>query len=208
MSIPRDQLVEDRTGLVKFARVFSNVVSPPVMFAALGIAFALYEQPFWPGIGWAALYAFIVSLAPIIGVLYMLKKGIISELHMSNTRERHLPYIMAVAFAALAYGLITWFQGPTLLRCLALFNIIELSALGIINMFWLISMHSTGIMATFVLTGLVFSWEAGLAIVFPFVIAVSWVRLYLKRHTPAQIIAGLALGTITVLSLTFISCFS
>ncbi|MCA9926893.1 MAG: hypothetical protein KC419_00395 [Anaerolineales bacterium] len=208
MSIPRDQLVEDRTGFVKFARVFSNVVSPPVMFAALGIAFALYERPFWPGIGWAALYAFIVSLAPIIGVLYMLKKGIISELHMSNTRERHLPYIMAVAFAALAYGLITWFQGPTLLRCLALFNIIELSALGIINMFWLISMHSTGIMATFVLTGLVFSWEAGLALVFPFVIAVSWVRLYLKRHTPAQIAAGLALGTVTVLSLTFIGCFS
>ncbi|MCA9922324.1 MAG: hypothetical protein KC421_08125 [Anaerolineales bacterium] len=208
MSIPRDQLVEDRTGFVKFARVFSNVVSPPVMFAALGIAFALYERPFWPGIGWAALYAFIVSLAPIIGVLYMLKKGIISELHMSNTRERHLPYIMAVAFAALAYGLITWFQGPALLRCLALFNIIELSALGIINMFWLISMHSTGIMATFVLTGLVFSWEAGLAIAFPFVIAVSWVRLYLKRHTPAQIVAGLALGTVTVLSLTFIGCFS
>jgi len=35
---------------------------------------------------------------------------------------------------------------------------IELAALGIINAFWLISLHSTGIMATFLLVGLVFGW--------------------------------------------------
>lgn len=208
MSIPRDQFVENRTGLVKFARYFSNIASPPVMFAALGVAFGLRGQSFWPGMSWAALYGFVVSLAPILGVFYMLKTGAISELHMSNTKERHLPYVMAVAFATAAYWLLTWLDGPYLLRCLALFNIIELAALGLINIYWLISMHSTGIMATFMLVGLVFGWATSLSIVFPFVIAVCWVRLYLKRHTPAQVIAGLALGIVSVFSLTLIGCFS
>ena len=207
MNIPRDRLIENRTGLVKFARIFSNVVSPPVMFAILGIAFALKERPFWPGMGWATVYGLLVSLAPIIVVLILLKTGRISELHMSNTKERNLPYVTAVAFAAIAYGILAWFDGPYLLQCLALFNIIELTALGLINMVWLISLHSTGVMAAFVLVGLVFGWPVSAIIVLPFVFAVCWVRLYLKRHTLAQVIAGLVLGTVSVLSLQLIGCF-
>ena len=53
---------------------------------------------------------------------------------------------------------------------------------------------------------LVFGWAAGL-IVLPLVVLVVWVRLYLKRHTPAQVVAGMALGTISVLSLTLVGCF-
>ena len=208
MTIPRDTFSENRTGMVKFARHFSNVVSPPVMFAILGVVFALRERPFWSGMGWATIYSLIVSLAPILFVVYMLKTGRIAELHMSNTKERYLPYIAAVAFAALAYGILTWFDGPHLLRCLALFNIIELAALGIINLYWLISLHSTGIMATFMLVGLVFDWSTSFTYVFPFVIAVCWVRLYLKRHSVSQIVAGLTLGVVSVLSLTLMGCFA
>jgi membrane-associated phospholipid phosphatase len=62
-------------------------------------------------------------------------------------------------------------------------------------------------MATFVIVGLVFGWGYSLIVV-PFVISVCWVRLYLKRHTPAQVVAGLGLGVLTsVLSLTLLGCF-
>ncbi len=215
MSTPRDRNVGNRTGLVKFARVFSNVVSPPVMFAVLGIVFAFHGQSpffqdgrlFWINFGWAAVYGFLASLGPILVVLYLLKTGRISELHMSNTSERHIPYATAVIFAAIAFGLISWFDGPELLRCLALFNIVELIALALINIYWLISIHTTGIMATFVLIGLVFGWNVSLIAVLPFVAAVTWVRLYLKRHTPAQVTAGMVLGVVSVLSLTLVGCF-
>lgn len=207
MNVPRDQDAANRTGLVRFAHIYSNVISPPVMFAALGLAFGWASLPFWPGFGWAAVYGILVSLLPILFVLYLLKTGHIKELHMSNTRERHLPYITAVLCALLAYFIIRWFEGPALLRCLALFNIIELVALAIINIYWLISIHTTGIMATWLLVGLVFGWVASLIVV-PFVISVCWVRLYLKRHTPAQVLAGLGLGIVSVLSLTLIGCFN
>jgi membrane-associated phospholipid phosphatase len=207
MNIPRDRQIENRTGLVRFARIFSNVISPPVMFAIMGIAFALKERPFWPGMGWAAVYGLLASLAPIIVVLVLLKTGRISELHMSNTKERNIPYATAVVFATIAYGLIIWQDGPPLLQCLALFNIVELTALGLINTAWLISLHSTGIMATFVLVGLIFGWTTSLLIVLPFVIVVCWVRLYLKRHTPAQVAAGIILGIASVFSLQLVGCF-
>jgi len=206
MSAPLDRDIHNRTGLVKFARIFSNIVSPPVMFALLGIAIPLKTLPFWQGFGWAAVYGLLVSLAPILVVLYLLKIGYISELHMSNTSERHLPYATAVAFALLAFGIVSWFDGPELLRCLLIFNIIELILLGVINIWWLISIHTTGVMATWLIVGLVWGWTASLIVV-PFVIAVSWVRLYLKRHTPGQVFAGFALGIVSVLSLTLIGCF-
>ncbi|MBE2220956.1 MAG: hypothetical protein IAF02_05420 [Anaerolineae bacterium] len=206
MAKPLDHYEEQRTGTVKAARLFSNIVSPPVLFALLGLAFALYERPSLNGLLWAAVYGFFVSLLPILIVLYLLKTGRIAELHMSNTRERHIPYLSAVLSAGIAFLLITFFDGPELLRCLTIFNMIELATLGVINAFWLISMHATGIMATFLLVGLVFGWAYSL-IVLPFVFLVCAVRLYLRRHTVMQVIAGLGLGLVTVYFMTLIGCF-
>ena len=205
--LPLDLLAQNRTGIVKAARIYSNVVSPPVMFAVVGLAFGLYALPGWLGFWWAAVYGLLVSLAPILVVVFLLKTGRIAELHMSNTRERNIPYLSAILFAGIAYGLIAGFNGPDLLRCLALFNIIELILLTVINHFWLISLHATGAMATAVLIGLVFGWPLSLLVAGPMVISVCWVRLFLKRHTPAQIVAGLALGTAVVLSLIPLGCF-
>jgi membrane-associated phospholipid phosphatase len=205
--LPLDQLAQNRTGFVKAARIYSNVVSPPVMFAVVGLALGLHVLPSWTGFLWAAVYGLLVSLAPILVVIFLLKTGRIAELHMSNTRERNIPYLSAILFAAIAYGLIAQFNGPELLRCLALFNVIELTALTLINHFWLISLHATGAIASAVLAGLVFGWPMGLLIGGPLVISVCWVRLFLKRHTPAQIVAGLALGTAVVLILVPFGCF-
>lgn len=207
MDRPLDQRAADRHGQVRAARLFSNIVSPPVMFALVGLALALHELPFWRALAWAALYGFIVSLVPILFILFLLRTGRIAELHMSSTRERHLPYLSAIFCAVLAYLLINLANGPALMRCLTLFNIVELVMLAIINVFWLISIHATGITATLMIVGLVFGWTAGFAIVFPFVVAVCAVRLYLKRHTPWQLAAGLALGVATVSSLSLTGCF-
>lgn len=205
--LPLDLLAQNRIGIVRTARIYSNVVSPPVMFAVVGLAFGLYAEPGWIGFMWAAVYGLLVSLAPILVVLYLLKTGRIAELHMSNTRERNIPYISAVVFAAIAYGLLTWLNGPELLHCLALFNVIELIGLAVINNFWLISLHATGAMATAVLVILVFGWNAGLLVGLPLVVSVCWVRLFLKRHTVAQVVAGLILGTAVVLMLVPFGCF-
>jgi membrane-associated phospholipid phosphatase len=206
MHHPRDHHAAARVGAVRAARLFSNIVSPPVMFALLGLALALYERPWWPALAWAAVYGFFVSLTPILFILYLLRTGRIDELHMSNTAERHLPYLVALLCAVFALGLFVLLDGPELMRCLLIFNVIELAALGLINVYWLISIHATGIMATVLIVGLVFGGPTALLLL-PVVALVIGVRLFLRRHTPGQVVAGLALGVISVQALVSLGCF-
>ena len=194
------------TSLVRLARVFSNVVSPPVMFALMGLAITWSVLPFWEGLFWAAVYGFWVSLMPMLVVAYMLKTGRISDLHMSNTRERRIPYLTSVLGSLIASAIIHFFEGPELLRCLAIFSTLELAALALITNFWLISIHASAIAAVTMISGLVFGWWT-LILLLPVVVIVCWVRLYLRRHTFQQVVAGLSLGVITVWLLVPIGCF-
>lgn len=207
MSKPRDHHIVDRVGLVWAARLFSNVVSPPVMFAVLGLTLALHgTNTILAGLAWAAVYGFFVALAPILFVLQLLQRGRIVELHMTDTRERHLPYLVAVLMSLLVLALILILDGPPLLFCLALFNVLTLSVLGVVNVRWLVSFHATAVSAFVTIITLVFGPVAGL-LTSPLVPLVVTVRLYLRRHTVAQMIGGLLWGAGSVLLLWRLGCF-
>lgn len=206
MSSPLDWHEENRTGPIRAARLFSNIVSPPVMFALMGYLLAFASLSFWPALVWGTVYGLFISLAPILFVLWSLNSGRVAELHMSDTRERQIPYLVAVGCAAALYAVLVLFDGPELLRCLAVFNMVTLALLALINLRWLISFHATAVAAAWAIVGFVFGWTASLLII-PLVTLVIVVRLYLKRHTVAQVIAGLALGVGMVLLLTQFGCF-
>jgi membrane-associated phospholipid phosphatase len=206
MTTPKDHNPESTIGLVRTARIFSNIISPPVIFAVLGLALAWRELPIWPGFLWAAVYGLLVSLLPILFVVYRLRTGQISDLHMNTTRERRLPYLVGVGAAVLALAVIAIFDGPQLLFCLSLVSVIELGVLAVINDFWKISIHATSIAGATVIVALVYGLPFGLLLL-PLVLLVSWLRLYLRRHTVAQVLAGLALGTFAPLSMYVLGCF-
>ncbi len=206
MTVPKDTHEADRVGMVRAGRILSNVISPPVMFALIGLALGVYERPFWPGLAWGFVFGLMVALVPLLVILYLMRIGRISELHMSNTSERHIPYLTSVITGMLTFVIITVFDGPVLLRCLSILSTITLGALGLINTKWLISIHATAAAATWLIATLIFGWVVGL-IFLPFLVLISWVRLYLKRHTPAQVLAGIALGFSTVLLMRMLGCF-
>jgi len=203
--IPLDLHLADRTGLVRVARLFSNIVSPPVLGATLGLAAGLHALPTWRGLVWAVLYGLLVSLAPILFVLFLLKTGRVQELHMTNKRERYVPYLVGILSSAIVYGLVKWGGGPNVIGCLALFNSVQLAALGLVNFYWLISFHASAMSATALLSVLIFGrWT--LLLTAPLLLTVAMVRLYLRRHTPAQIVAGILLGILVVYGLVASGC--
>ncbi len=206
MTTPKDHSAESTIGSVRTARIFSNIISPPVMFAGLGLTLSWRDLPFWPGLLWAAIFGFWVSLMPILFVVYRLRAGKISDLHMNTTQERRLPYLVSVFGALVALTIVRLFDGPDLLLCLSVFSVIELSILGLINDFWKISIHAASISATAVIVGLVYGLGVGLLLL-PLVLLVTWLRLYLRRHTVTQVGAGLALGVTAPLLLTQFGCF-
>ncbi len=207
MQKPRDHDAADRVGLVRLSRIVSNIVSPPVMFAVLGLALALHALPPVPALAWATVYGFFVSLTPILFVLYLLRIGRVAELHMSNTGERHLPYLVAILGSLAVIGLLRLLEGPELLLCLAFFNLVTIVVVAAVNMFWLISFHSAAAMAMDTIVVLVFGPAAGLALA-PLVALVVAARLYLRRHTLGQVVGGLLLGMGCVLLLRQFGCFT
>ena len=206
MSIPRDTHKADRVGSVRLARVLSNVISPPTMFAATGLALGVRERGWWPGFGWGAFYAILISLTPMLVIVYLMRTGHIGDLHMSATRERHIPYLSAAISGAVVYAVLTLLDGPALLRCLAVFTFVTLSLLALINSRWLISIHATAAASTWLIFTLVFGPAVGL-VVLPVTVLICYVRLYLKRHTPAQVLAGAALGLSVVAIMRLLGCF-
>jgi membrane-associated phospholipid phosphatase len=206
MTVPRDKNVGDRVGAVRVARHISNIISPPTMFAAIGLALGAYERPILPGLAWGFLYALIVTLTPMVVVTYLLHTGRIEDLHMSRTGDRHIPYLVAVLSGIIAYLVVYLFDGPDLLQCLAMLNIITLGALGIINTRWLISIHATAAGATWLIATLIFGPVVSL-ILLPLVILICYIRLFLLRHTLAQVLAGVALGLTIVLIMRAFGCF-
>ncbi|MBP6015642.1 MAG: hypothetical protein KA586_02900 [Candidatus Promineofilum sp.] len=206
MTVPRDHHVGDRTGMVRLARILSNIISPPIMFALIGLALGVYERSFWPGLAWGIVYSLLIALTPMLVIFYLLRIGRVSDLHMSATNERHIPYVTSVTTGALAYVLLVFFDGPVLLRCLAILSVITLGTLGLINTQWLISIHATAAAATWMIATLVFGWLTGLLLL-PLLVLIASIRLYLKRHTPAQVLVGIALGFSTVLLMRLFGCF-
>lgn len=147
---------------------------------------------------WGVVYGLLVSLFPILVVLTMLKFGFVEELHMSNTRERRIPYLAAILGGLASWVLAAVYQLEVHFLHLAIFTVLNLVLLFLITLFWLISMHTAGAAAFSALLGAMWGWLPATVIGLPVLVSVTAARLYLRRHSPAQAIAGIALGFFSV----------
>jgi len=179
--------------MTKTASVISNVLSPPAVSAAIGFALAFVAAPFLPALIVGAIHGVLVSLLPVVYIVVMLKRGTITDLHMMNRHERHIPNFLVVSGAVIAWVILRAFDAPIALQRLALLDALLLAALGVINIWWQISAHSAAIVSAVTICGVVFGLPVALG-ASPLVIVVPWARLYLKRHTVRQVIAGGVLG--------------
>ena len=207
MDRPQDLNLTSSLAAGRFARIFSNVVSPPSVLALLGLVVALTTLPFWPGLAWAAVHGFLISLVPLGVIVYLLKTGRVGDLHMRNKNERHTPYLVGLTCAVLALSVASGFGAPKLLRSLIACNIIALATLGFINVYWLISSHSASIMLATLFVGFVFGVKAGIALI-PLIGLTIFARLVLRRHTVPQLVAGLFAGAAPVLILAYFGYLS
>lgn len=192
-------------GFVGRVRMFTNIVSPPVIYIVLGYAVALYQMPTIVGFGWGTLYAWMVALMPLLYVVWLLRSGRIQDINMTK-QQRNIPYLVAVLSALLMSAFIWFGDGPRYLFHLTLLNVIALGSMGLINLRMQISNHATAIVSAMWVSGFVFDKWIGLMLL-PVVVVVCAARLYLRRHTPSQVAAGLALGTVAVMALLLTGCF-
>jgi membrane-associated phospholipid phosphatase len=180
------------------ARFVSNVLSPPAVFGLMGVVIALATAPLVPALWWGVLHGLLASLAPVAYIVISLRRGTITDLHMYRRQERHRPFLIGVSGALVAWGLLAAFGAPLAVRRLALFDAVLLSVLGLINVWWQISIHGAAIVGAVTISGVVFGLPVALYFS-PLVLLVGWARLYLRRHTVRQVLAGALLGALVAL---------
>ncbi len=191
---------------VRAARIYSNILSPPSIYAIFGLVLAVSELPFWHGFYQAAIFGALTSLFPILYIAYLLKTEKISDLHISDQRQRHIPYLVGIAGAGIAFLVLENLGSPTLLLNFVVTDMLALSLLAILNVFWLVSAHMTGVTIITAFSGFAFGITTSLMLL-PLVALTFYIRLFLRRHTIPELIGGALLGVSIVFGLAFFGVF-
>ena len=179
--------------VTRLARSITHVTAPPVLAIPTLVFLEVNFDPTQTEIDLKlGIALFFGCIAPIlmIGVLKALK--LISDVHIMDRTQRTLPYSIAVLSFMLGmvvlwarYG---WGLLPALMGCYACTTLIVM----LINLRWKISAHATGVSGSVGAFVVLAGWRA-----LPLVAllgVVCWARIYLRAHTPRQVIWGSVLG--------------
>jgi membrane-associated phospholipid phosphatase len=189
---------------IAWARLVSDILSPPVIWGALALPIAFRDaETSEQALLWAFTYITLVCLLPLVYIALMVRRGTITDIHMQVREQRIRPFVVSLIFTTIAWWTLRFMGAPSVVPLLALFSLIQLALMTLITLVWQISMHMMSISGAMVALGFLFGTTAAI-VVLPFVILVGAARLKLKRHTPAQVVAGAALGVlIPMVLLTF-----
>ncbi len=184
-----------------WARLVSNLCSPPMVLAVTGIFLARHDSTTSDeALFLAGLYVVTGVLLPFAGLAWWVYTGRISSVHMPERRERYAPLTLYLICSMLAWVAVRLTGDYAGLRLLTGFMVAVTFAGLLVTFYWQISVHAGIMTGAVMIAGLIYGAEMAI-ILSPLIVLVSAARLHLKRHTPAQVAGGIALGAVLPLLL-------
>ena len=177
----------------KAARYISTIFIPPLFSLLVYVYFPIVFIASFP-LRLAAIFNGVGCSVVLPLWLFFLfrRKKLISDDDALIKEQRLIPFLFGVGFYAAGLVVFLLLKVPEVIIYLWISNIIITSAIIIINLFWKISVHAAGV-GTFL--GVMY-YLFGLPSLFLviLVLLISWARIYLKCHSPLQVLAGTLLG--------------
>ena len=135
------------------------------------------------------------TLIPVMFIWALNKSGIVSDIQLTKQRERFLPYLGTLFSYLIGAWMLYKIKMPPFVVGLMLAVAVALLVNMIVNIRWKISSHATGVgglfggilSVSYVLHINPLFWIIVVALVCGMVASA---RIYLKAHTPAQVLAG------------------
>jgi len=147
---------------------------------------------------------FSTMVLPLVSIFWLMRKGQVSSLEMSNHKERTLPLFKTVIWMSFGYYLLQdlLFYTP-LLKAELLGAILIILLAAIISKFWKISLHLLGIggvVGVFIALQIIHGDFLYLLLVFILLSGLLGVaRIKQKAHNYAQVYSGFLVGLIVEL---------
>jgi membrane-associated phospholipid phosphatase len=180
-----------------FAQVLSAVLSPPPVLVVLISIVAWKASPSAEeALKWAVLAITFTSLVPTLIIVRRVRSGLLSDPYMARREQRPATLLLGLGSVIGGFALLVLSGAPRDVIALSAAMTAGLALATAVSVFWKISFHTAVTAAAVVILTHVFgptSW-----LLAPAVAAVGWARVYLRAHTPAQVIAGAALGSAIV----------
>ena len=184
------------------AHILSLVVYP-LFVPTYGIALFCYA--FQCPMVWSAVAiigtVLLTCVLPMTAIGIMIHKGKVKDIQISNAAERTLPYLYStIGFVFWSYLIGGVLESPLFLTLVAVGATVALGIVTIINRYWKISAHLTGIGG---LVGGIMTYCLGIGAIPTWGTLIGWMllslvmmfaRLRLDAHTPAQVCAGWLIG--------------
>lgn len=175
------------------AKTISYLFIPPVMNFVIFLIYSLIFEN-----SYNTFYSILISflfglLIPVITILKFKKDGRISDYDASIKDERTIPYIYAIFYSLIGVLLSGLLQlSPKIIMLWMVYLINSIFIINI-NHWWKISAHAMGASMPLGALSIINNIEWVLVSIIVLII-IGFARIYLRVHTPMQVISGAIFG--------------
>jgi hypothetical protein len=178
-----------RTGL---ARAVTELLAPANLAAVQLLLVGWHSVPGPAGLGQGLLAATFCSLLPYSIVIAGVRRRRWTDRHLGVRRQRPTPLLAALVSGLAGLAMLLALDTSRPLTALVVAMLTGLTATLVVTLWWKLSVHTAAAGGTVAILALTFG--PVLTLTLPAVALVAWARVHLSDHTPAQTIAGAALG--------------
>jgi membrane-associated phospholipid phosphatase len=181
--------IADRTHL---ARAVTELLAPANLAVAQLLLVGWHSSPGLAGLGWGLLTATFCGLIPYGIVIAGVRRRRWTDRHVRVRQQRPVPFLAAITSFLAGLALLVVLGAPRQVVALVVAMLTCLAATMFVTVWWKLSLHTAAASGTVAI--LVLTFGPLLILALPVVALVAWSRIRLGDHTPAQTLAGAALG--------------
>jgi membrane-associated phospholipid phosphatase len=179
----------NRTSL---ARAVTEILAPANLAVTQLLLVSWYSSPGIAGLGSGLLTATFCGLIPYGIVIAGVHRRRWSDRHLRVRQQRRIPFLLAIASVLVGLALLLALHAPRQVVALVVAMLTGLAATMLVTLWWKVSVHTAAASGTVAI--LVVTFGPPLILAVPAIALVAWSRIRLGDHTPAQTLAGAALG--------------
>jgi membrane-associated phospholipid phosphatase len=180
---------------LRVARLVGELLSPPPILVAVALAVAWASSPTRAmAVVWGTVAALFASVLPYTLILRGVRRGHLSDRNISLREQRIRFGVVAIASILLGLAVLAALDAPAEMVALLASIAIGVACGWVVTLWWKISVHAAIAAGAATVLPLVFG--PALLAVWPLVALIAWSRVQVGDHTPAQALAGVALGIV------------
>jgi len=188
-----------------FSALFSPLLIPTYAIIIALTSTYMYVLPLGVKLSVSSVVFITTCLIPLAAIFLLLKFKVVSDAGLNNRAQRPIPYVITVVCYAICAFYLYKAHAPQWLTMFMVGGGMAAVVSLLVNIKWKISAHGAAMGGLMAMMFRILTLGVGLPSVFPLTIAVILAagavgssRVYLERHTLAQVLCGTANGFICV----------